>query len=111
TLKDDFVGMAFWTAHHNLVEFWLLFWSRIVRRLVAPHCLPSPRNTDLHDLHADAIRKIRGHLIHVCDFLRAHEEWDSRLVEDSLQLKRIALAPHRAELNQFAVFLVLVFLS
>src|SRR5208283_5267362 len=63
------VGMAFGTADHNLVEFRSLFWSRIVLRFVALHCLPRPRQTDLHDLHADPTREIRGHLVHARSFL------------------------------------------
>src|ERR1019366_694131 len=46
TLKDDFRGMAFGTADRKLVEFLvLLFWGRIVLRLVVLHCRPSPGQT------------------------------------------------------------------
>src|SRR5208282_253447 len=94
------------TADCNLGELLNFFWSRIVFRLVALHCLPSPGQTDLHDLHADPIREIRGHLVHARSFLWAHEEWDARFIENRLNLERVAHAPNGTELDQFAVFVV-----
>src|SRR5216683_6232514 len=106
TLKDDFLGMALGTADNKLARFFFLFWSRIVLRLVVPHCRPSPGQTYLHDLHADPIGEIRGHLVHARRFLWSHEKWNSQPIKNRLYLDGVAHAPYGAELNQFAVFLV-----
>src|SRR6266849_972732 len=98
--------MAFGTADRKLVEFFILFWSRIVLRLVAPHGRPSPGQTYLHDLHADPVGEIRGHPVHARSFLWSHEEWNSQPIKNRLYLDGVAHAPYGAELNQFAVFLV-----
>src|SRR5713101_3752178 len=105
-LKDDFRGMAIGTAHRKLVDFFFLFWSRIVLRLVVLHCPPGPGQTYQHDLHADPIGEIRGHRVDARSFLWSHEEWNSRHIEDTLYLKRVTHAPYSAEHDQFAVFLV-----
>jgi hypothetical protein len=75
-LKDDFRGMAFGTANQNLVEFFIHFWSRIVLRLVVPHCRPSPRQTYLPGAPPS----------------RFFERWDSTALSH-LGLRTLACAP------------------
>src|SRR5450759_4137443 len=105
TFKDDFRGMAFGTVDRKLVDLLiLLFWSRIVLRLVVLHCRPSPRHTYLHDLDADPLSEIRGHPVHGRSFLWSHEKWNPRLIQNRLYLGRVAHAPDGTELNRFAVF-------
>src|SRR5712692_8956008 len=86
--------MAFGTTDHKLVEFVILFWSRIVLRLVALHCRPRPGQTYLHDLHADPVGEIRGHPVHARSFLWSHEEWNSQPIKNRLYLERVAHAPY-----------------
>src|ERR1039458_6902116 len=70
TLKNDFLGMAFGTADRKLVEFLvLLFWSRIVLRLVGRNFGPGPGKTNWLILPPTPRPEIRGHPVHGRGFL------------------------------------------
>ncbi len=102
-------GLPRHTPDHQLIELFVLFWSRIVLRLVVPHCRPRPSQTYSHDLDAYPIGEIRRHPVHARSLLWSREKWNSQPIKNRLYLESVAHAPHGAELNQFAVFVVLVF--
>src|SRR5882672_12004091 len=103
-LEDNFRGMAFGTADWKFVEPFVRYWIRVVFRFVVPHGRTRPRQTDLHDLHGDAIGEIRRHLGYSRGFLWSHKKWNSQAIKNRLDLERVAHAPYDTELNQFAVF-------